>query len=373
MRIRALSLFAADLPLADPFQHASSGRIDVLKDVVLKIEADDGGIGYGEVRGNIHYVTGDSAGRICAAFEDLYVPALLGADASSPRRIADLIGKSIAGNTSVRALIDSAVHDLVGKALGVPVYRLLGGRTQDVIRPHVALPFCSPDEAAGIARDYLDRGFRLIKLRVGLTPFALDIARAEAVGAAIAAHPAAAETTLGADANQAWQPKDAILRIRRLQTLGVSFIEQPVGAGDIIGMRDVRRAVDIPVFADESCGTPQDLLRLIREEAADGFHFKLCKAGGILNLMKMVAVAEAAERPYIVGQMDEGMLATAAAIHCGLASRAKSYELWGFERVGSQPFTGISVENAALHVPERPGLGVEVDEARLVPLRRWTA
>lgn len=126
-----------------------------------------------------------------------------------------------------------------------------------------------------------------------------------------------------------------------LREFDLAWIEQPVPAGDLAGLSDIRRAVDVMLVADELCGTPADLLRLLREDAVDGFHFKLCKAGGIGAVMRMVAIAESAGRPYMIGQMDEGMLATAAAVQCGLCADAVSYELWGYQRVATQPFAGL--------------------------------
>jgi len=178
---------------------------------------------------------------------------------------------------------------------------------------------------------------------------------------------------LAVDANQAWTAKEAIPRLRELERHGLAWIEQPVRAGDIAGLREVRDAVGAMVVADESCGSPRDLLRLIETRSADGFHFKLCKAGGIRNLMAMVSIAEAAGYPYIVGQMDEGMLATAAALHCAAAANPFSCELWGYQRVGQQPFGGLEMVDGAMRMPARPGLGVTVDESALKSVARFGA
>jgi L-alanine-DL-glutamate epimerase-like enolase superfamily enzyme len=365
MRIRSAALFTVDLPLADPFQHASSGRIDALNDIVLRLESEDGHVGYGEVRGNVHYTTGDSPGRVLAVLRDMLVPALLGMDASSPCAAMERIEGIIVGNTSAKTVIDSALHDLLGKALGVPVHVLLGGRLHESLLTHATLPFTTPEETKRRAADRLDKGFRILKLRVGLKPFERDVERTAVVREAIDGHPGRSETILGIDANQGWRPKEAIRNIRRLSEFGVSFAEQPVLGDDYAGLREIRRSIDADVIADESCGTPEDLLRLIREEAADSFHFKLYKGGGIAQMMRMAAIAESAGFSYVIGQSDEGMLATAAAVHCGLVCRAKSYELWGFHRIAAQPYRGIEMREGAIHISGRPGLGIEVDEGGL--------
>lgn len=367
-RLTRIDLFAADLPLAEPFRHASSGLIDTLNEVVLRLESDDGCVGWGEMRANNHYVTGDSPGSIAAMLGALILPRLLGQDATSPRRIADLTAGLVVGNPTAKALVDIAMHDLVAKRHGVPVATLLGGARHDRVHCHATLTFCPAEEAAERTRNYLAMGFDTIKLRLGMRPFQQDLERVAAVRAVLDAHDG--PTVLAADVNQGWDAKAAIRSLRALRDAGFAWIEQPVPAADLAGMRDIRRAVDVLLIADESCGTPADLLRLIEADAADGFHFKICKAGGIGAVMRMVGIAEAAGRPYLIGQMDEGMLATAAAVQCGLCANALSYELWGYQRVASQPFTGLTLESGHMPAPGTPGLGVEVDQAALRPLLR---
>lgn len=369
--LRSIGLYTVDLPLADPFEHASSGRVETLEEVVLRLETDDGAVGWGEVRGNAHYATGATRGQILGLLRDLLLPRLVGADVASPRRVMRGLDGAIAGNAPAKSVIDAAVHDLAGKRLGVPAHVLLGGREADAIRVHATLPFMSTAETAARAVSYLDRGFRKIKLRVGLEPFERDVERMRALRAAIDGHPTGRGAVIGVDANQAWTAKEAIRRLGRLLAFDVAFVEQPVAAADVAGLAQVRRAVDATVIADESCATPADMLRLIREEAADGFHLKLVKAGGPGALMRMVAMAETAGLPYMIGQMDEGMLATAAAIQCGLASRAMSYELWGYQRVGWQPFAGLEMTDGIVTVPDAPGLGVTVDADALTPVATW--
>ena len=329
-------------------------------------ESDDGCVGWGEMRANNHYVTGDSPLSLAALLQELILPRLLGQVATSPRRIADLIAGLVVGNSTAKALVDIALHDLVARRHGVPATMLLGGARHERVHCHATLPYCPAAEAAERTRNYLSMGLDTIKLRLGMRSFQLDLDRVAAVRAVMDAHDGHA--VLAADVNQGWDGKTAIRSLRALREANFAWIEQPVPANDYAGLRDIRRATDVPVIADESCGTPGDLLRLIEADAVDGFHFKLCKAGGMGALMRMVAIAESAGRPYLIGQMDEGMLATAAAVQCGLCSNALSYELWGYERVATQPFTGLTLEAGHMLAPASPGLGVAVDQAALRPL-----
>ena len=359
--IRRATLFTADLVLAEPFEHASSGRIDTLNEVVLRLDGADGCIGWGEMRGNNHYVTGETPGRLAAVLQDIMLPRLAGQDASSPRFIASLMERAVVGNPTAKALVDIAVHDLAARSAGLPLHALLGGRRHDAVRCHATLPFCTPDEAARRAASYIAAGFTTIKMRLGMRPFERDLERLAAIRAAMPREGA----RLAADVNQGWGPKETIQNLRAMAPYGLAWIEQPVPAADFAGMRDVRRVSEIPVIADESCTSPAALLRLLHEDAADGYHFKLCKAGGIGALMAMIAIAEAAGRPYMIGQMDEGMLATAAAVQVALTADALSCELWGYQRVAAQPFRGLELRGGVMHPPGGPGLGIEVDPAGL--------
>ena len=369
MRLAAITVFKVSLPLAQSFQHASSGLIQRLDEVVVKIDTEDGVTGYGEVRGNAPYVTGDSQAKIIDALRDLLIPPLLAEGETSRSEAGFFMDRLVPGNAPAKAVLDIALHDCAAKAVGIPVRALLGGH-RDSVKIHGTIPFCPPEEAARRACTELDLGVTAIKVRVGLRPFSADLARVQAVHQAIRAHPAAETAKLAVDTNQGWAVKEAIRALKQLEPFELAWAEQPVRADDVRGLKEVRNAVDVPIVADEACGSPQDLLRLIELRAVDAVHLKLLKAGGIRKLMGMVAMAEAAGLGYIMGQMDEGMLATAAGLHCAAASAPFSCELWGYQRVASQPFSGLEMEGGAIAV-KGPGLGVAVDEGGLTEVSRF--
>ena len=370
MRLAAITVFKVSLPLAQSFQHASSGLIQQLDEVVVKIDTEDGVTGYGEVRGNAPYVTGDSQAKIIDALRESF-------DSSATRRRRDLpvggrvlhgparsrkrAGEGGPGHRAARLCGQGGRHPGPGAA------RRTSRQRQEFT---VRIPFCPPEEAARRAWTELDLGVTAIKVRVGLRPFSADLARVQAVHQAIRAHPAAETAKLAVDTNQGWAVKEAIRALKQLEPFELAWAEQPVRADDIRGLKEVRNAVDVPIVADEACGSPQDLLRLIELRAVDAVHLKLLKAGGIRKLMGMVAMAEAAGLGYIMGQMDEGMLATAAGLHCAAASAPFSCELWGYQRVASQPFSGLEMEGGAIAV-KGPGLGVAVDEGGLTEVSRF--
>jgi len=207
----------------------------------------------------------------------------------------------------------------------------------------------------------------LIKVRVGLG-LELDEARLIAVRSAIDESPARNDVVMAADANGAWQPKEAVGYLRRWEAYRLGWIEQPVAADDIEGLRFVRGSTAIAVMADESAKGPREVLRLVERDAVDLLHFKLIKAGGLAPMRAMMAIAEAAGKPYMIGQMDEGMLATAAAVAVGGASQARYFEVHGYVRVARQPFRGLEFAEGGMVVPAGPGLGVDVGESALTPV-----
>ncbi len=365
MRVVGVTVYRVDLPLV-PFQHASSGPVTALQEVVAAVRTDGGVMGWGEVRGNCQYVTGDTPERLAAVAAAL-APLLLDAPLAELGALLERVDRAVVGNTGAKALLDIALHDALARSLGVPLTTLLGGRRRARLPANANLYFAPPEETARQARQAVQEGYRVVKLRVGLGPGA-DEARLEATRRALDETPGGEEVTLAADANGAFQPKEAVRCLERWARYRLGWIEQPVPAPDLEGLRFVRERTATPVMADESARGPREVLELVERRAVDLLHFKLCKAGGFVPLGRMVAIAEAAGVPYMMGQMDEGMLATAAAVHAGAASGARYFEVDGNRRVTAQPFAGLTGDGGALVVPEGAGLGVTVDEAGLVPV-----
>jgi L-alanine-DL-glutamate epimerase-like enolase superfamily enzyme len=366
-RIRSVGIFRVSLPLADPFQHASSGLVTTLEEVVAVVRATNGLSGYGEVRGNCAYVTGDTPERVSAVALAL-APLLIDQSAEDLAPLLTRLDRAIVGNSAAKALLDIALHDLAARIRGVSVATLIGGRMRDRLPTDISVAFGSPQDAAAQTRRAVDTGFRVVKVRVGADP-GDDEARLSAVREVVDAHSEGRAVTVAVDANGSWSPKEAVQRLRRWEHHRLGWIEQPVSPHDVLGLRLVRAHLSIPVMADESVQGPREVLELLRQDAVDMFHFKLIKAGGFGPLRRMMAIAEAAGVPYMIGQMDEGMLATAAAIHAGAGSSASYFEVHGYKRVAAQPFRGLQSEGGAMVVPDGPGLGVEVDEDALTPVQ----
>ncbi|WP_020426515.1 mandelate racemase/muconate lactonizing enzyme family protein, partial [Paenibacillus riograndensis] len=240
MLISQIDVFRYDLPLSPPFTHSSSGTVTHLKEIYLRITADSGVCGWSEVRGNCEYVTGDTPERVAAVLTHTLGPALLGKPVMNRNRINAGLDRLINGNSAARAAVDIALLDLTGKLLKVSAAELLGGRMRDSIPSDATIAFGTPDEAEEEAARYLQDGFRTIKLRVG-PDRAGDLERVRRARAVIESFGLGGEVLLCVDANQGWTPKQAVLRLREFEALGVEWVEQPVPADDFSGLKQVRQ------------------------------------------------------------------------------------------------------------------------------------
>ncbi|MGH7319062.1 MAG: mandelate racemase/muconate lactonizing enzyme family protein, partial [Candidatus Rokuibacteriota bacterium] len=317
MKITAVEVYRKDLPLTIPFGHATSGVIRALEEVYVVLRTDGELTGLGEARGNAHYLTGDTPERLIAEILRHLGPRLLGRDPRELNARVEELEHVVMGAHGARSALDMALHDLVGKAYGVPVFELLGGAVREDLPSNQSLWYGPPEAAARQAAEHVAQGFRYLKVRAGLRPFERDLERVRAVREAIGP-----SVSLAIDVNGVWDAREAVRHLHRLEPFDLAYVEQPVPHRDFAGLRYVTEHAGIPVMADESVQSLDDVVRLARERAADLLHLKLNKVGGIAGLSRAAAVAEAAGLQVMVGQPNEGRLATAAAAHGAMAVKA---------------------------------------------------
>ncbi|HEU5349384.1 MAG TPA: dipeptide epimerase, partial [Ktedonobacterales bacterium] len=333
-----LTAQALDLALNVPFRISRSVQ-HVAHNVLVHIE-DDGLSGIGEAAPNGFY--GEKCESVLMALS--YFADHLGEDATLIEDISANLGRVMRGNTSARAAIDMALYDLMGQRLGVPIYQLLG---LNPARTPVTSFTIGLDTSAEMARKARLAGeFPVLKIKLG-TPDDLEIIRAIRD---------ATNVRLRVDANAAWTPKQAIKKINELEAFDIEFVEQPVAPGDLEGLRLVREHTNLPIFADESCVTLDDVPRMAGR--VDGINIKLMKCGGISQALKMIAAARAHHLQIMLGCMVESSVAiTAAAQISPLVDYA---DLDGALLVANDPFDGVKIERGKLVLSERPGLGVRI-------------
>ena len=340
-----LTAQAVDLTLNEPFRISRSVQ-HVAHNVLVHVE-DDGVSGVGEAAPSGFY--GEKCESVLMALS--YFADHLGNDASLIEDISADLSRVMRGNASARAAVDMALYDLMGQRLGTPVYQLLGLNPQRTPVTSFTIALDTPAEMARKARQAAE--FPVLKIKLG-TPNDLEIVRAIRD---------VTNARLRVDANAAWTPKQAIGTINALEPFDIEFVEQPVAASDLDGLRLVREHTNVAIFADESCVTLEDVPRMAGR--VDGINIKLMKCGGISQALKMIATARAHHLQVMLGCMVESSVAiTAAAQISPLVDYA---DLDGALLVANDPFDGVQIAQGKLMLPERPGLGVRARGSATLP------
>jgi L-alanine-DL-glutamate epimerase-like enolase superfamily enzyme len=323
-----------------PFVIARGGSSEY-RVVRVTVIDEDGAEGWGEAAPNRFY--GESVASVVEALAR-FAPLLETADPWALENAESAMNAAIGRNGSAKSAVSAALHDLAGKRLGVPLYRLWG------LDPNKA-PRSSFTIAIAASRDELERRvaeaaeYPVLKVKLGTDRDAEIIA---------AVRRAAPDKTLRVDANAAWTPKHAVRMIDVLVDAGVEFVEQPVPSHDLDGLRYVRDRSPLPVIADESCVSATDIPRLIG--AVDGINIKLSKCGGLREALRMISTARAHNLVVMAGCMVETSLGISAAAH--LAPLLDFADLDGAALLNDDPYEGASIHNGIIRIPDGPGLGV---------------
>lgn len=359
--LKTIEIIPVSLPLREPYRIARAIQ-DRGEYVVFRLETDEGCCGIGEAA-PFHGESEETQADIVATARQYLAPAVLGMEIFDLEAIHDRMDALLPGHLFAKAGIDLALHDLIGKLLGVPVFRLMGGRFRERV-PLSGGPIglMSAHAAAERAARLVAAGFRTVKLKIG-DPGGRDEETVRAVREAIGP-----SVELRLDANQAYTADRAIPLLRRLERYEPALIEQPVASWDLDGLAKAAAALDVPVMADEPVSSPADVLRIVERRAADIVKIKVMRSGGLFRARKVCAVAEAAGLPVILGSGHESGIGVAAELHLATALRAIPYagEMVGHLRLMEDLVTGsIPVHEGAARVPDGPGLGISVSQERL--------
>jgi len=329
-----------DLKLTTPFRIAR-GVQTVASNAIVQIN-HNGYTGHGEAAPDEFY--GEDVETVLACVARF--AGNLGNDPFAIEDVMNQLDKIIRLNPAAKAAVDMALYDLVGKMLGVPLYKLLGLNAAHAAHTSFTLGIDSPTEMAKKALKAID--YPILKVKVGTRHDLDNIKAIREVSQAV----------IRVDANTAWTAKEAIQAINALAPYAIEFVEQPVAPRDLAGLKLVRENVPLPIIADESCVTVEDIPRVA--ECVDGINIKLMKCGGLRHALKMIHVARAHNLRVMIGCMIESSLAITAAAH--LTPLVDYADLDGHLLIDNDPYVGVGVLNGKLVLPEGPGLGVKARE-----------
>jgi muconate cycloisomerase len=335
--------------------------------VIVKVHTDAGLVGLGEATISGLW-SGETQPGTVAVIRDYLTPPLLGKDPrdiTAARRTMDFIIKL---NPFSKAAVEMALWDLAGKAAGLPVYQLLGGKVRDRVRIKLVVWARDVAGSRAMAEGHLKLGVSCVKVKVGLDP-ETDIARVRAVREV-----AGRDIPVTIDANCGWTIQQAKFCLRALADANLLLAEQPIPAGDPAALAELRRDTPAPIMADESVFTLQDAWLLTTHRAADILSVYPGKHGGIAATAEIVVVAKAAGIRCTIGSNLELGIGTAAMLHVAAAFPEVDTEVFPADTIG--PFyhdadlitRPLDLGPPHARIPDGPGLGVELDEEQL---KRW--
>jgi L-alanine-DL-glutamate epimerase-like enolase superfamily enzyme len=352
MKIIKVDAVSFGVQLTEPFRIAFETVTNTMG-ILVRISTDENIVGIGEGAPTT-LITGETQEGALITVNKYLAPVLIGRNPFEIGALVEEMDKVILGNPSSKAAVDMALYDVLGKAVGKPLYDLLGGHVHNV-PTDCTIGIKKPEEMAKDARLIVEGGFKTIKVKIGIDAKE-DVERVrlirETVGDDIA---------IRVDANQGYDAKTAIRVIQRLEPYNVQLVEQPVPAWDIEGLAKVRHVVNIPIMADESIHTLRDVIQIIKREAADVINIKLMKAGGIFRAKQIAAIAESAGIPCLVGCMIETKLAVTAAAQFAVSTRnVQEADLDAPLFLSEDPVKegGVQYNRGILKIPDLPGLGV---------------
>jgi L-alanine-DL-glutamate epimerase-like enolase superfamily enzyme len=326
-----------DLHLRHTFTIARSSK-DIEPCVIVELE-HDGIIGYGEAAPSERY--GETAQTVIEFLKNMDLASF--DDPFQIEEILSYVNGIARGNTSAKAAIDIALHDWIGKKLGVPLWKLWGLDKEKTPLTSFTIGIDSLDV---IKRKVVEAvSFPILKVKVG-------VPNEEAIIKAIRS---ITDKIIRVDANEGWKSKEeARDKILWLEERGVEFVEQPLPAGDLEGTAWLREQVHIPLIADESVSALSDISKL--QDAFDGINIKLMKCAGLREAMRMIHTAKAMNMKVMLGCMIESSIAISAAAQ--LSPLVDYADLDGNILITDDPFEGVIAYEGKLILHDRPGLGV---------------
>jgi len=354
MKISDIKTWTEELGIMRPYTIASKEQVDSVSNIIVEISLENGLSGLGSAA-----PTETSEGETLAYCQQVLEPEnlqwLLGRKIDSLDAIIVELERELADTPAARAGIDIALHDALAKCRQLPLVEMLGQHHQR-LPTSITIGIKSLDEALDEAREYIGRGFKSLKLKIGLTleqDIEIVTKMREVVGTDI---------DIRVDANQGYEVEDFIRFIDRTCELKLEFVEQPLKADRIDDMKSLDQRLRQNIAADESLFTEEDARILAAAPRACGiFNIKLMKSGGVHHALRIAQVAKSADIALMWGCMDESIISISAALHAAFACPNTKYiDLDGSLDLKRDVVEGgFKLEDGYMSVVDKPGLGVE--------------
>ncbi len=365
MKITHTEIFRLSIPM-HPFTIAT-GTMDFAQNTYIRIHTNEGLTGVGECSA-FPMIVGETQ-HTCQVMARDFALMWKGQDAL---QIADRMQQLhwfTAGNSTIKSAFDMALYDLAAKAAGQPLYRYLGGKEKKEMETDLTIGISDPQNMAEQAADFVRRGVRIIKIKLGKDPDT-DIERVRAVREAVGDG-----IQLRIDANQGWQPEGASRALVAMGEFNIQFCEQPMRTWHDPLLPALKQLSPVPIMADESVYHHHDAQRLIDANACHFVNIKFAKSGGILEAIEVNRTCEKYQVPCMMGGMLESRVALTAFAHFATAfDNVQFYDmdtcLLGHKLdpvLGGVQYNGFLVE-----LPDGNGIGAEIDPAYLETLEMIT-
>ncbi len=359
--ISEVEVFGVGMPLVGTF--TSGGKSNtVTRCVVVRVTAADGAVGISSIDPSNKAVSPNTAAELAAAIRDRLAPALIGEDPGNVNRIVEIASKLTPAQPGAVAGVELACIELVCRRQGMALYDYVGGAVLDRVLFNGWVGELPADEAATEAKRWQDAGFESVKIKVG-SGVAADSDRVQAVRDEVGS-----DMKLRMDANQQCTLQHALELCQALKSCDMQLFEQPTPKDDLETLAKIRREGGLPIMADESISDHASLIRVIKADCADFVKFGIKQAGGLLSSAKMLATAEAAGLPVVLGHGFGLDLSTMAEIMLGATSRniVPGLECVGPLKVADTvATTRLDIGDGTLALPSGPGLGIDLDDEKL--------
>jgi muconate cycloisomerase len=364
LAIRRVDAIPLALPLTKPVKMAAE-TVTHARNLLVRIEAQDGTVGWGEAA-SAPTMTGDTIAGLVSAVRDHLAPVLIGADAWMRPALMKRMRTALYGNTGAHSAVEMALLDLAARSAGVSVIDLIGGPVRPAVAPMWLVGNATPEQDVAEAEARKAAGIRFFKLKVGVKPLATEVAAAHAVRGALGA-----EMPLCADANCGFSHEAAECFLEATTDADLLFLEQPFAPDDMSGLAALARATPVAIGADEGIHSLHDI-EAHAAAGARGVSLKLIKLGGFSGALGAAALCRRLGLAMnIASKMAESALASAATVHlaCAVDNVDWGVSLTHFYLAEDIVRRPLAMEDGLVALPPGPGLGVEVDEPAVARLR----